>query len=729
MKPPFALTDVACPHAWNESVLVVPHHQSALHKEECAYCCRTCRQEGGTLVCMCCHTGVCLEHVAKHVSLYPTHVMYVWIKELPPKPEDSETSKDVNKLGVVKPKMYESVVCCSACAVSFVIPPELSLNCYERIVHAMSTGAKDAVDADGAEYTRPQCPHLICLEQLPSPFQTAPTSSDKCDFNGCECRLNNWMCMTCGAIGCPRELAGGSGHALQHHMSTTHPAVVKLGTVTPSGADFYCYVCEDEVSDAYFSEHMKHFGIDVKTAKKTAKTLGEMEYDYSSQFDFKCITESGESLVPAFGPGRTGIHNLGNSCYIASVLQCLFSLGSFRNFFYFNGETRHQNVCAANPYNCHTCQTERVASGLLSGEFSVDGNEQTNGIAVREFKRVFAQTHPSFSTAEQQDAQEYFLYLIEQMRRHVKVPTGVDVGVFHPVDVFQMTVEHRGQCGSCRRVRYTREIDCCLSLPIPMDKIAMKRSEKPANVENNPDRPRLSLETCIASIVQPVDVDYFCGACGVGVKLSKTTRLATFPDVLSIALRRAQFDGETMTVKKLDVFVDAPEELDLSALRGGGLQAGEVEMPDTEDDPPHKPVVAATRQVDETALATLLSMGIEEAVARYALSQTDMNVERAVEYVFSHENIEQEAGLAAGSAHAKDSKESGATRVRDGPAKYRLHAMISHMGANAKTGHYVCHIRDAETGKWLLFNDEKVAESRNPPFSMAFFYFYKRETN
>ncbi|KAF8276132.1 putative ubiquitin carboxyl-terminal hydrolase [Trypanosoma cruzi] len=725
MKPPFNITDEACAHCWDESVMLVPNYRSAVHKEDCAYCCRTCRHEMGTLVCMCCHMGLCVEHVQKHTLNCPTHVMYVWIKELPAKDEDAGGSKDVNKLGVLAPKEYENALCCAACAKSFVSPPELTIDCYQWIIHATSTGAQAAIEPEGVASMRLQCPHLVCLEQLPSPFQTAPTSSDKCALDGCECRLNNWMCMTCGTIGCPREEAGGNGHALQHYMHTMHPVVVKLGTVTPSGADFYCYLCDDEVSDVHFANHMQHFGIDIQTAKKTAKTLGEMQYDYSSQFDFKRITENGDSLVPAFGPGRTGMHNFGNSCYMASVLQCLFSLEPFKEAFYYNCETRHQNACQENPYRCHCCQTERVASGLLSGEFSVEGQELTNGITAREFKRVFAQKHPDFSTAEQQDAQEYFLYLVEQMRRYVKPSNTVGANILHPVDIFKMTVEHRVQCGSCHKVRYTRETDCCLSLPIPLDPNLKSSDGNPKQTEEEifASRPHISLDACLGSLMQATDIDCRCSACGIPVTYCKTTRLRTFPDVLPIFLRRAQFDMETMSVKKLDVFVDVPLELDLEFLRGKGLQSDEVSMPEAQEDLPHKPASSSMKTVDEEALTMLLSMGIEETVARYALLQTGMNAERAVDYVFSHENIAEEAGLSEISATASESQPA---HVLDGPAKYRLHAMISHVGASAKTGHYVCHICDAQTGKWLLFNDEKVAESLNPPFSMAFLYFYKR---
>ncbi|RHW73740.1 ubiquitin hydrolase [Trypanosoma brucei equiperdum] len=727
MPPPFSITQEACAHCWDESAVTTPHHQSAVHKEECAYCCRTCMHNGGVLVCMCCHIALCEVHVRKHVSLRSNHAMYVWLKECPQK--EDEAPRDVNKLGVVLPKEYESAICCALCSLTFSSPPELLEGCYQSILNATSTGAQGAIDANEEQFTRPQCPHLVCLEQQPSPFSPAPSHMETCVVAGCGCQTDNWMCVTCGAVGCPRPEVGGRGHALEHHNTTQHPVVVKLGTITPSGADFYCYSCDDEVSDVHFEAHMKHFGIDVKTSKKTAKTFGEIQYDYWSQFDFNRITESGETLVPVFGPGRTGMRNFGNTCYMNCVLQCLMSLEVFKEAFYAGRDTRHQNACRENPYKCRSCQVERVASGLLSGEFSISDNDEPNGITAREFKQVFAEGHPEFSTSEQQDAQEYFLYLLEEMRRYVK-PSCVDAKQNrHPVDIFKMKLENRVECSSCRKVRYTYESDCCLSLPIPLG-TAERRSacnRKLTEEEIEASRPRTSLEACITSLMKTIEVDCSCSACGNQVTYNETVRVTTFPDVLAVYLRRAHFDAETMTVTKRDVFVEVPEEVDLEYLRGKGLQSGEVEMPSNERELRHKPVSAALTPVDEMALATLLSMGVDEKIAKYALQQTGMNVERALDYVFSRNDIEGEIARAEGSEGQLVSRGNVTAPEVDGPASYRLHAMISHMGASAKTGHYVCHIRDEETGKWLLFNDEKVAESKQPPFALASLYFYKRK--
>lgn len=45
---------------------------------------------------------------------------------------------------------------------------------------------------------------------------------------------------------------------------------------------------------------------------KTEKTIAEMEIDMNQNFDWSRIQESDKQLTPAFGPGFTGLINIGN---------------------------------------------------------------------------------------------------------------------------------------------------------------------------------------------------------------------------------------------------------------------------------------------------------------------------------------------------------------------------------------------------------------------------------
>lgn len=58
--------------------------------------------------------------------------------------------------------------------------------------------------------------------------------------------------------------------------------------------------------------------------------MTEMELDLNQRvWEWNVLQESGSKLEPIYGPGYTGIYNLGNSCYLNSIMQVLFMLPSF----------------------------------------------------------------------------------------------------------------------------------------------------------------------------------------------------------------------------------------------------------------------------------------------------------------------------------------------------------------------------------------------------------------
>ena len=59
--------------------------------------------------------------------------------------------------------------------------------------------------------------------------------------------------------------------------------------------------------------------------------MTELQIDANIKLgEWSVIQESGQELKLVYGPGYTGLQNLGNSCYMNSTIQVLFSLPEFK---------------------------------------------------------------------------------------------------------------------------------------------------------------------------------------------------------------------------------------------------------------------------------------------------------------------------------------------------------------------------------------------------------------
>ena len=83
---------------------------------------------------------------------------------------------------------------------------------------------------------------------------------------------------------------------------------------------------------SYFYDPQPIFGVYLFIFFQTDATMTELEIDMNMRIgEWSIIQESGKELVPCYGPGYTGLVNLGNSCYLNSVMQVMFSLPEFKN--------------------------------------------------------------------------------------------------------------------------------------------------------------------------------------------------------------------------------------------------------------------------------------------------------------------------------------------------------------------------------------------------------------
>jgi len=110
----------------------------------------------------------------------------------------------------------------------------------------------------------------------------------------------------------------------------------------------------------------------------------------------------------------------------------------------------------------------------------------------------------------------------------------------------------------------------------------------------------------------------------------RIVRLATFPDYFLIQLRKFAV-AQDWVPYKLDVSVDMPDEIELSSLRGTGMQPGEEPLPELLETPPQP-------NFDPNLMAQLKEMmNMPEEVCKKALYFTgNQGLEAAINWVVEH---------------------------------------------------------------------------------------------
>ncbi|XP_013780596.1 ubiquitin carboxyl-terminal hydrolase 5-like isoform X1 [Limulus polyphemus] len=782
-------------------------------KDECVFSFETPDSENGLFICLNTFLGFGHNHVERHYQK-TGNAVYLHIKRIKKELKQDNGCGDETKkptrlaIGVEggfipeEGTKYEVLDFTSIVVlpdfIEIPLPnpdlPELVQLSVASILAAQSptrAGEASALEGTWDGEKRKVSKYADTLVQLDNDLRIPPKGW-KCER--CDKTDNLWLNLTDGKILCGRRFfdgSGGNNHAVDHFKETGYPLAVKLGTITPSGGDVFSYDEDDMVEDPNLAKHLAHFGINVTQMEKTEKSMIELEIDMNQRIgEWAILQESGSHLVPMYGPGYTGLSNLGNSCYMNSVMQVVFSIPDFQKIYFENAE-RIFDSATADPARDFTVQMAKLGHGLLSGDYSkpppddtVDGNisnKNQPGIKPSMFKTLIGRGHPEFSTKRQQDAQEYFLHLVNVIERHSR-------GRENPAECFKFEIEERLQCVKSGKVKYTKRIDYLLSLPIPLD-LAVNKDEvaafeaKKAVIEargekidpNAVIRPKIPLSVCLENFAAPETLeDFFSTAINAKSTALKTTTIKTFPDYLMIQLKKFTL-ADDWVPKKLDISVDVPDILDLSFLRGKGLQEGEEELPDPKPDEPEfdhavltqlfdmgfpqeackkalyntenegieaamnwimehmndpdfaDPFIPVGSLKDNTkddfvpnieALVTIVSMGFSQDQAKKALKETDNNVERALDWIFSHSDELEPTPMET------ETGSSSTVQFRDGREKYQLIAFISHMGSSTLVGHYVCHI--LKEGRWVIYNDNKVALSEHPPKDLAYLYVFKR---
>ncbi|KAL3228947.1 Ubiquitin carboxyl-terminal hydrolase 14 [Nakaseomyces bracarensis] len=771
---------------------------SAIAKDECIYCYETpynpdkpesessiisdsLAAEHSLNVCLVCFQAVCPRHTSLHIEVaghngseHKNYLNFAKVRkfeEIDDGNSDDCSSNKKIKLQVVE-KSHDADYMNTWTLVHFENPGgnaetllesggEMADPEQEKVNAILNAKSQDLVDQTNVWQLDVQtCTHV---ENFVVPDIEQKQLGTHC--SDCDLEQNLWICLHCGNLGCGREQIGieGHSHALAHYKTyPDHPLAVKLGSLSSSSFDIYCYSCDDEVKfrdTQVLKDTLFKYGIDIENKVADEKTLVELQVEQNMNWDFQMVDEKGQELkhLEASSNLGCGLINLGNSCYLNSVIQCLMN-GGVQDW---NADIMGDKFSKDVMYPANNLREQLLKIKIAMKE---EPERYQNGIRPKSFKKCIGQGHEEFSSGRQQDALEFFSFLVEELDKKL-----FDKFEANPNDLIKFMMEDRLQCKRCDGVKYSTQSTETIQLPL--------------NDNNDPQ----SLEERLTAYFSGEIIEFKCPNCNEMVMASKKPALQTYPDTLVINPIRIRIENwapvKTSNLLEIPGLKDPEETLDLGFAKGLGFQEGYEQLLKDNDDSDDvfkanetfisqleemgfsrnasiralfntgnsnpelamnwlfehiededvnsefvAPKMVPKNEVDPELIASMVSMGLDPKLCRKALILNNSDVNRSVDWVFN--NMDDDGELPA--AEEKP-QVAGKVHGHKDPSNYRLSGIICHKGNSVQSGHYVAFIRKTIDGKpqWVLYNDEKIVISENYEEMQknGYILFYSRISN
>lgn len=291
-----------------------------------------------------------------------------------------------------------------------------------------------------------------------------------------------------------------------------------------------CIRCHSFLCDADARRHSHPALLDISSAIVSCAECGKRYLPSSLPGNPEDMVEVGVSadlyeVVPHV-PIK-GFANLGNTCYMNSVLSIMMSLEPVRNELL--SGTHKREACA-------DCRCMICAMGSL-----VDCLYGPGHAAPHVFIHTFWLVAPRFAGPEQQDAHDFFICLLQKIHEAYS-PDVTD-------DLACKCLAHRTFFGaqastiSCKRCGLGRTQDEAFAT------IALECTS--------------SIQSSVDAFLAPEDLKdrLACSACGEETLWTKRVEVRRHPDVLSLHLKRFSYD---VVARRVGCRVALPDTLDVS---------------------------------------------------------------------------------------------------------------------------------------------------------------------
>ncbi|XP_032780533.2 ubiquitin carboxyl-terminal hydrolase 21 [Daphnia magna] len=281
--------------------------------------------------------------------------------------------------------------------------------------------------------------------------------------------------------------------------------------------------------------------------------------------------------------GLVGLRNIGNTCFMNSVLQCLSNTRSVLEYVISNEYTNHINTSTSSMNGALIKAFAIVLAELWKKDEDEEDSYSSSAVNPTALKSQIQKFAPRFMGYNQQDAQEFLRYLLEGLHEDVNriavKPRPLEHDISDDlsdsekameswkrylrrddskiVDLFVGQLKSTLQCTVCGHCSVTFDPFWDLSLPIPP---SSKSSVKLYHC----------LDLFGKEEILDGDEKPTCAKCQTRRKCTKKFTIHKFPQILVLHLKRFS-PGERF--RKLDASVDFPlTDLDMSAYTSPGIK-------------------------------------------------------------------------------------------------------------------------------------------------------------